>query len=147
MTSATDFPKQFTYGEMTVSQTAARKNISNTPDKDAMRNLCFTANMMVHVRSYLGNKPIIVSSGYRSPALNKVVGGSDTSAHTLGWAVDFTCPGFGTPLEVAKALAKSDIKFDQVIHEYDSWVHISFDPRNREQLLTIDTSGTKTGLH
>lgn len=143
------FPKEFTREEMTVSQTAARKDIDNVPTGQALSNLCETAWAMVAVRTLLGNKPIIVSSGYRSPALNKVVGGSNTSAHTLGYAVDFTCPGFGTPLEIAKKIAKSDImdEVDQLIHEFDSWVHISFDPRNRKQLLTINKSGTKTGLH
>ncbi len=143
------FPKEFTYEEMIVSQTAARKGISNAPDKTALANLMVTANKMLLVRSLLGNKPIIVSSGYRSPALNAKVGGSNTSAHTKGWAVDFTCPGFGTPLEVAKAIAASDVMddVDQLIHEFNSWVHISFDPRNRKELLTIGRGGTKEGLH
>lgn len=141
------FPKEFTYEEMIVSQTAARHGISNAPDKAALQNLMVTANAMLKVRSLLGNKPIIVSSGYRSPAVNAKVGGKNNSAHTLGWAVDFTCPGFGTPLEVAKAIAASDLKYDQLIHEYDVWVHISFDPRLRQQDLTINSSGTKPGLH
>ena len=143
------FPKEFTLEEMTISQTAARKDIDNKPTGEALDNLAITAGLMVGVRELLGSKPIIVSSGYRSPALNKIVGGSDTSAHTLGWAVDFTCPGYGNPLKIAKAIAKSDLmnNVDQLIHEYDSWVHISFDPRNRKQLLTINKSGTKSGLH
>lgn len=144
------FPKEFTYEEMTVSQTAARRGISNDPQHaKTVLNLQYTAEMMVHVRKLLGDKPIIVSSGYRSPALNKIVGGSNTSAHTLGWAVDFTCPGHGNPLKIAKTIAESDLmdEVDQLIHEFDSWVHISFDPRNRKQLLTINTSGTKSGLH
>lgn len=144
------FPKEFTYEEMTFSQTAARRGISNDPKQaKTVLNLQYTAEMMVHVRKLLGDKPIIVSSGYRSPELNKLVGGSDTSAHTLGYAVDFTCPGFGTPLAIANKIAESDLmdEVDQLIHEYDSWVHISFDPRNRKQTLTINKSGTKTGLH
>lgn len=143
------FPKEFTLEEMTVSQTAARRSIDNVPKGKVLDNLEDTAHYMVKIRALLGNKPIIVSSGYRSPALNKVIGGSNTSAHTQGWAVDFTCPGFGTPLEIAKAISKADeFKLvDQLIHEFDSWVHISFDPRNRRQLLTINSSGTKTGLH
>lgn len=142
------FPKEFTYEEMTVSQTAARRGIDNEPkDAQTVLNLLSTANSMLVVRRLLGNDPIIISSGYRSPKLNKVVGGSNTSAHTKGWAVDFTCPSFGSPLEIAKAIAESDIKFDQLIHEFDSWVHISFDPQMRNQLLTINKSGTKSGLH
>lgn len=140
------FPKWFTLEELTVSQTAARHGISNTPKGDVLKNLHKTALMMVNVRSLL-DKPVIVSSGYRSPEVNAKVGGSNNSAHTLGYAVDFTCPGYGSPLQIAQAIAKSGIKFDQLIHEYNSWVHISFDPRKRGQLLTIDKSGTKEGLH
>lgn len=142
-----NFPHEFTYEEMTVSQTAARKGIDNKPTGAALTNLAKTAGNMVAVRLLLGNKPIIVSSGYRSPALNAVVGGSDTSAHTLGFAVDFTCPGFGTPLQIAKYIEQSGLQYDQLIHEFNSWVHISFDPRMRRQELTITSSGTVTGLH
>lgn len=144
------FPRYFTFDEMTVSQTAARQGIDNEPtDAKTMLNLLHNATMMVAVRDLLGDNPIIVSSGYRSPALNKLVGGSDTSAHTLGWATDFTCPGFGSPLKIAKKIAESALmdEVDQLIHEYDKWVHISWDPRNRKQLLTINKSGTKSGLH
>jgi hypothetical protein len=141
------FPKEFTLEEMTVSQTAARHDIDNVPKGKVLDNLASTAHHMVAVRKLLGGKPIIVSSGYRSPDLNAKVGGSNTSAHTLGWAVDFICPGFGKPLEIAETIAESDIEFDQLIHEFNSWVHISFDPRKRGQLLTINKSGTKTGLH
>jgi len=144
------FPKEFTLAELTVSQTAARHGIKNIPKDGAYQNLGETAHHMLAVRKLLGNRPIIVSSGYRSPELNKLIpGSSDTSAHTKGYAVDFTCPGFGTPLEICKAIAASDVMeyVDQLIHEYEKWVHISWDPRNRKQLLTINKSGTKQGLH
>ena len=75
-------------------------------------------------------------SGYRSPALNKAVGGTNTSAHSLGYAVDFTVSG-SRPLEVARKIVASSIKFDQLIHEVSrNIVHISFDPRYRMQILT-----------
>lgn len=143
------FPKWFTLEELTVSQTAARHGINNIPKGDVLKNLHKTALMMVNIRKLLGDKPIIVSSGYRSPEVNAKVGGSNNSAHTLGYAVDFTCPGYGSPLEVAKAIAESELMegIDQLIHEYNSWVHISFDPRRRGQLLTINKNGTKEGLH
>lgn len=143
-----DFPKEFPYEEMIHSQAAARFGIDNNPPAAALKNLRFTALSMVGVRVLLGNKPILVSSGYRSPGVNAKVGGSNTSAHTLGWAVDFTCPGFGTPLEICQAIAKSRTMddVDQLIHEYDAWVHISFDPRNRKQILTINRNGTFPGL-
>ena len=140
-----EFPKQFSLSELTRSSTAARLGIDNVPKGEALENLHATANYMLKVRKLLGNKPITVNSGYRSPELNKhIPGSSNTSAHTLGWAVDFTCKAFGTPLEIANAIADSKLMddVDQLIHEYDAWVHISFDPRNRKQKLTINKSGT-----
>lgn len=143
------FPKQFTLEEMTQSNTAARLGINNVPTGQTLFNLSRNAELMLRVRKLL-DAPIRVNSGYRSPALNKhIPGSSDTSAHTKGWATDFVCPTFGTPLQIAKAIAAepsimNDV--DQLIHEYDSWVHISWDPRNRKQILTINKSGTKLGL-
>lgn len=150
MTTYPEFPKVFSLEELTYSNTAKRLGIDNVPKGKAFDNLHVTANYMLLVRKCLGDQPIKVNSGYRSPELNKhVPGSSNTSAHTLGYAVDFTCKGFGSPLEIARAIATSDIMnhVDQLIHEYDSWVHISFDPRNRKQLLTINKNGTKVGLY
>lgn len=154
-----EFPEQFTLRELTRSDTAKRLNLDNQPKGEALKNLRKTAWAMVEVREKLQRPkayeweldevfPIYVSSGYRSPELNKhIPGSSNTSAHTLGWAVDFKCPGFGTPYEVAAKIAASGIKFDQLIYEYGAWVHISFDPRMRQQILTIDKSGVRSGLH
>ncbi len=128
----------FTLPELTVSQWAARRNISNAPPPSVLANLRRTAAGMEQVRELLGGKPILVSSGYRAPRVNAAIGGARSSAHVQGWAVDFTCPGFGSDYEVCRAIAASDVAFDQLIHEYppDGWVHISFDPRARRQLLT-----------
>ena len=93
-----------------------------------------TAFYMERVRELLGNVAIKVNSAYRSQAVNKAVGGSKASAHTLGYAVDFTAYGH-TPLTIANTLAKSDLKFDQLIYE-GTWVHISFDPKMRREILT-----------
>jgi putative chitinase len=54
-----------------------------------------------------------------------------------GWAVDFTCKAYGDPLAVCKAIESSGIKFDQMIHEFGRWTHISFAPEMRGQKLTI----------
>jgi hypothetical protein len=83
---------------------------------------------------------ITVSSGYRCPALNKAVGGAKSSAHVSGHAVDFNCFSFGTPLEICRALAASDLKWDQMIEE-GTWVHLSWDPRLRQQILTKRPGG------
>jgi putative chitinase len=88
------------------------------------------------VRALLG-KGIHVNSWLRLPELNVAVGGSKVSSHMDGWAIDFTCTGFGDPYAVCKAIEASDIKFDQMIHEYGRWTHISFAPEMRQQKLTI----------
>lgn len=139
----------FAYSELTVSETAARRGIANKPSPRELENLKATALRMDEIRRRLG-KPVLVTSGYRSPAVNAAVGGSKTSAHCRGLAVDFTCPGYGSPLEVARAIAAMDgIEFDQLIHEFGSWVHIGFAEaghKPRRQLLTIDKRGTRVGL-
>ncbi len=78
---------------------------------------------MERVRTLLGDQPIVVHSGYRSLEVNNAVGGVGTSAHCRGLACDFVCPAFGTPVEVARAILKSDLQYDQLILEY-RWVHV-----------------------
>ena len=131
--------EHFWLSEFTVSQRATRLGIDNQPSKEILQNLVFTANKMEVVRELLGGHPITPSSVYRSPELNeKTPGSSPNSAHMTGFAVDFACPRFGTPREVWDYLAFSlDLDFDQLILEFNGWVHISFDPRNRGQVFTI----------
>ena len=126
--------QHFNLAEFTQSQTAVRKGIDNTPNPVIINNLTIVAANMETVRTLLDSKPISISSGYRSPALNKAVGGSATSAHVQGWACDFICPAFGTPVQVVDKLKNSDLKFDQIIEE-GTWVHISFDPKMRKQVM------------
>lgn len=135
----------FSLAEFTLSQTAARKGLDNTPDATVIHRLTVTAINMERVRDVLGDRPISVSSGYRALAVNQAVGGSATSAHVLGWACDFICPAFGDPLAICHALAASDLKFDQLIEE-GTWVHISFDPRMRRQVKTKTATGYADGL-
>lgn len=147
----TNLTPHFTLEEMTDSQTAARKGIHNVPHTNSQeyRNLVRTAEVMEIVRTILGDKPILISSGYRSSQVNAAVGGSKNSAHMSGLAVDFSCPGFGTPKQICKKLEPhmKELAIDQLIHEYDSWVHLGLtqgSPRN--QALTIDNKGTRTGF-
>lgn len=139
--------EHFTLAEMTVSANAVRLGLDNSPPPDIIARLKTVAQQLERVRELLGGKPIRITSCYRSPAVNRAAGGAKASAHLEGWAVDFVCPEFGTPLEIAERLARSSISFDQLIHEHGVWVHISFDPRRRGQLLTIDKGGTREGLH
>jgi hypothetical protein len=124
----------FTLEELTFSSTAQRLAIDNTPSLETVARLTMLAMGLEKVRALLG-APMHIDSGYRCPALNKAVGGVAASAHVDGYAADFICPEYGASLQVARAIAGSDIAFDQCIQE-GSWVHVSFDPRMRHQALT-----------
>lgn len=133
----------FTLDELTVSQTAARLGLDNDPGPEVLAALKRTALGLEAVRVRLGGAPILVSSGYRSPAVNAAVGGSPSSQHMRGEAVDFTSPRFGTPRQIVDALADSDVPYDQLILEFGRWVHISFSGTPRRHALVIDRSGTR----
>lgn len=124
----------FTWAEAVYSETASRLEIFNGLPDDVREHVKLSAQGMEKVRGLLAH-PIHVNSWYRSPALNRAVNGAKDSAHMYGWAVDFVCPGFGTPLEIVKAIVASPIVFDKCIQE-GSWVHISFGPLERRQGLT-----------
>ena len=136
----------FALDELTASETAARHGIDNTPDQATIQNLTRLANALQEVRALLGNKVIIVSSGYRSPELNQKVGGSATSDHCKGLAADFICPSYGTPDEIVRVVMASAIPFKQVIREFDKWVHFSIPEEGEapsKQALIIDKQGTR----
>lgn len=128
----------FSLAEALRSDAATQNKIDNTPTALHLRNIQYTANMMEKVRKILGGNPIQVSSWYRNPAVNRIVGGVSNSQHALGLAVDFTAPKYGNILKVCEALRQSDIPFDQLIWEYGRWVHIGFCncPKPRRQVLT-----------
>lgn len=131
----------FSLDELTRSSTAVRLGIDNTPSDEIVSHLDALAAGLEEVRQLLGF-PMLIDSGYRCAALNAAVRGSAHSAHMYGYAADFTCPGFGTPLEIVRAIQASDIEFDQCIQE-GTWVHISFDPRMRREVLTAHFEGGK----
>jgi hypothetical protein len=123
----------FSLSEVVFSSTAARLSLDNTPTEEIIAAATIAASGMERVRSLLGNIPIHVDSWYRCPALNKAVGGALDSAHMAGYAVDFLCRPH-TVDEIIQAIAVSDIDFDQMIQE-GTWVHCSFDPRLRREVL------------
>jgi len=135
----------FTLEELTVSETAARKGLDNTPPDDALFNLRRLALFLEDVRTVIG-KPIRINSAYRSPEVNGSVGGKTTSQHCLGCAADIRVPGM-TPNEVVKKLKDSKLQYDQLIREFDSWTHISIpntkDAKPRKMVLIIDKAGTR----
>lgn len=142
----------FDLSELTVSQAADRHGLDNDPSQDIIDNLYWLAQQLEIVRADLGNHPIVILSGYRSAEVNRAVGGSVTSAHMRGLAVDFVCPGFGPPLEICQRIGfAGQIHYDQLIHEY-SWVHLGYaDPgmAGRRQVMTKrkGLGGFLGGLH
>jgi len=88
----------------------------------------------------------MVNSAYRSKLVNDSVGSKDTSQHRLGCAADIRVPGM-TPNEVIQTIMASNIDYDQIIREFDSWTHISIpnEPNGipRKQALIIDKAGTR----
>ena len=138
--------ENFSLEELTASETAARKGIDNTPSEEVIDNLKRLAAALQEVRALLNHRAILVSSGYRSPELNQAVGGSATSDHCKGLAADFICPSYGTPNDIVRAIAASDLSFKQVIREFDRWVHLSIPEEGQEprkQALIIDREGTR----
>ena len=138
----TQLTAHFALEELACTQ---HREFNNAPPPEVVATLRETAARMEEVRRQLGGRVITVSSGYRCRALNRAVGGAATSAHLTGHAVDFNCFAFGDALAVCRALAESDLDFDQIIEE-GTWCHVSFDPRMRRQVLTRRAGGYGLGL-
>ena len=135
----------FTLDELTYSDLAARHVIDNKPNGDAVVNLTRLAKLLEQVRK-LFNKPVKINSAYRSPEVNNLLGSKPTSQHCIGCAADIRIDGY-SPDEIVKVIQKSDIQYDQLIREFDSWVHISVPNGEgyiaRKNTLIIDKTGTR----
>jgi hypothetical protein len=134
--------KNFTLHELTKSETALRHGLDNTPNLAVQKNLKTLAeNVLQPVRDHF-KRAVKINSGYRSPAVNIKVGGSQTSDHCLGMAADLEIPGVPTA-EVANWIA-NNLKFTQLILEFytpgipdSGWVHVSYNQQNlKSQTLT-----------
>ncbi len=144
----------FSLQELLKSQTALRKGIDNKPaDPSVITNLQVLCEKVLQpVRDHFG-KPVVINSGYRSPKLNKAIGGSNKSQHTKGEAADIEIPGLSNK-ELAEYI-EDNLPFDQLILEFyngvdpnSGWVHVSYvnDSDNRKQTLTINKNGTFPGF-
>lgn len=125
----------FTISELIHSDEAIKQRINNMPDINSMDNLLELIVFCLQPVRDLIKKPMIITSGFRNSTVNKLVGGVSNSQHLYGQAVDFVVNGM-TPVQIVDIIKKSNIEFDQLINEYDKWVHISFNRgKNRKQVL------------
>ena len=142
----------FTLAELTASNTAKRLGLDNTPAPELLPRLIMLAEMLERIRSTV-NAPVIITSGYRAPAVNRAVGGVTSSDHTQGHAADIVAPGFGTAEQLARLLAPlvSTLGVGQLILEGISgkrWVHVSTHSPERaiNRVLTITDAGIAIGI-
>lgn len=137
--------QHFTLDELTISESADRLGLDNTPNNEALLNLRRLAAFLEEVRKVLG-KPIRINSAYRSPEVNKAVGGSATSQHCFGCAADIRVNDM-TPDQVVRAIIDAKLPYDQVIREFDRWTHVSIpnkpSGKPRKMALIIDRQGTR----
>lgn len=132
--------KYFTINELTKSSTAQRLHINNNPTQEVKDNLNKLIDNVLDPLRELYGKPIIVNSGYRCTKLNKAIGGAKNSQHLVGQASDIRTVQNTkeSNKELFELIKNSKLPFDQLINEYDyNWVHVSYSPRNRRQILTI----------
>lgn len=157
MTTAKKLTDHFTLQELTNSQTAKVRGISNVPTPQVEKNLTDLAKKILEPLRVAIGQPLRISSGYRSPQLNKAIGGVTTSAHCFGLAADITVPGFmnGDVKKLCEFtkdfLDKNKIAYDQIIFEHlgSQWMHIGLrhpDGRQRRQAITINRKGTFSGF-
>lgn len=142
----------FSLEEMTRSATAEKKNIENVPNEEqieCLRQLC--VNILQPLRDDF-QKPLVVTSGFRSKKLSLAINSKTTSQHCKGQAADFTIPGIDNK-KVFKHIIEN-LPMDQVILEYykeddtkeysnEGWIHCSYIPKGRGQALTKDDTGYK----
>lgn len=151
----TSLTRYFDVEEFTASDTAARRGIDNQLPDDLRGAAMSTALMLEGIRDHLSTLagrqiPIMISSGYRSPALNLAIGSSSTSDHPKACAADIKAPDFGSAFAIASALSSvvDDLHIGQLIYEFGAWVHVSTkmvgNPINR--IITIDRLGTQVGI-
>lgn len=128
----------FTMSELIHSDKAVLLKINNMPDINSLDNML---NLVYYVLNPLRqrlNKPVIINSGYRCKELNTAVKGAENSQHMQGQAVDITVKGM-TPKQIIDFINATNIEYDQLINEYDKWVHISYNKgKNRQKSFKIE---------
>jgi hypothetical protein len=143
--------KHLSLAEVSRSETAKRKGINNTPSEEHLENFKKLAeNIFEPIREHFG-VPIHISSGYRSKELNSAIGGSLTSQHCQGEAIDIDMDGTSITNAQIFNFIKDNLNFDQMIWEFGTnsnpdWVHVSYEStgKQRKQILKAVKSGGKT---
>ena len=136
----------FTLEELIASDTAARFGLDNTPNAEVIENLKRLCSLILEPLRDLVHAPVHINSGYRSLEVNRKVGSKDNSQHVKGCAADIKVQGV-TPDELIKVIIGAGLPYEQVIREFDRWVHVSV-PNNphtlpKRQELIIDKNGTR----
>jgi hypothetical protein len=132
--------------EMTRSESGKRRGISNQPTPAHIENMKILAEKVFQpIRDHF-KVPIRISSGYRSRELNAIIGGSQTSQHSEGKAIDIDMEGTKITNKQIFDFIRQNLEFDQLVNEFDySWVHVSFNlGKNRKQVLEAYKQNGKT---
>ena len=151
----------FSLAEFTASQAAERNGFDNDLPAELLSNARATAEMLERIRKFLSDKlglvhgaPILITSGYRSVAVNRSVGSKDTSAHVRALAADWHCPVAGRPTEICRLLAPhvDALGIGQLINEFPSksggWVHVQVPHPVKivNRVITINREGVRAGI-
>jgi len=143
--------KHISYKEATFSQTATRKDIDNTPSEEVLQRMKTVAeNIFEPLRAHVGG-PIKINSFYRSIMLNTAIGGSKSSQHTRGEAIDIDDTLGAMSNKDMFTFIKDELDFDQLIWEFGddenpAWVHVSYvsPENNRRRILKASKVNGKT---
>ena len=143
--------EHLTLAELIRSESAKRNGITNMPPPEHIANLKLLAeNIFEPIRANF-RCPILISSGYRSKELNAIIGGSNTSQHSFGQAIDIDMDGTSITNKQVFNYIKQHLEFDQLIWEFGTesnpdWVHVSYEStgKQRKQVLRAIKQGGKT---
>lgn len=131
--------KHFSFQEFERSETAYRHGIDNTAPEGARRNIAVLVDRVLDPLREAWGKPLTVTSGYRCPELNKIVGGAKTSHHLRGMAADISTGNRVENRRLFQMVLDLKLPFTQLIDEKNfAWVHISLDPADvKHQVLRL----------